>query len=368
MSPDATEIAQPAAGATPAASEQAPQQAPVSNAQVSAKIAEWDRALFGPRAGGDGASDGKPAAGTADNPPADPAGVPSKEATAAHGADPDDDDGDETDAGAATAEGQPPDKKPQSRTARLHEEYKGQIDTLKAEHATTVTGLQAQLDDLRRQLDDATGRVSEDEQRRRATQAAFVEAFGDDAEYERLRRINDTSHVTGTYLTNEEAEQLARWTTTRTHADPLQRRYLAEARQMVERTNEEAAKRIRDAGEQFQQYLVAQTAPRAEKYGLDPEVIRTAEYGALIDHAVEVTTRRLSEQHAAALKERDDTISGLEADLRAAETAGLANATEPLPGGNSADVRVTAQRVFNPRLPLDQQWDAAFGSRQASVR
>lgn len=371
MSPDATTIEQPAAGATPAASEAATQQAPVSRDQVAQMMAEWDRSLFGPKAQGDGRSDGKQANGTADNPPADPSGVPADTAaTAGDGANADDDEGEETtETTTTTAEGQPPPEKPKSRTARLHEEYQGKIDGLTREHETTVSDLTTKVTDLQRQLDEATGKVSEAEQRRRADTAAFLAAFGDDAEYERRTRIANRMfdpNYTGPTLTNEEAAELARWTTTRDHAEPLKERYLGEARQLVERANEDAREMVKRAGKQFQEYIAAETISRVEKHGLDPEVVGTAEYGALLDHAVEVTTKRLTEKHAAELQAERDKVSQLEADLRAAETAGLADRTAPLPGGNSADVRVTARRVFDPKLPLDQQWDAAFSRQNGS--
>lgn len=363
MSPDATTIEQPDAGATPAAPEAATQQAPVSRDQVAQKMAEWDKALFGPKAQGDGRSDGKQANGTADHPPADPSGVPSKEATAGDGANADaDDEGEEHAEAATTAEGQPPPEKKPSRTARIHAEWEAKVQQIEAEKQEIA----ARAETLQKQLDEATGKVSEAEQKRQADTAAFLEAYGDDAEYERLRRINDTSHVTGAYLSNEDAEKLARWTTTRTHADPLRQRFLMEARQVAERANEDARATVERAGQQFQQYIAAETISRVEKYGLDPETVKSAEYGALLDHAVDVTTKRLKEAHAAELAERDERISGLEADLRAAETAGLADRTAPLPGGNSADVRVTARRVFDPKLPLDQQWDAAFNRQNGS--
>lgn len=292
-------------------------------------------------------------------------GAPSNEATAGTGATPDDDEDEATaEATTATAEGQPPAEKKLSRTARIHAEWEAKVQQVEAEKQEATARAEA----LQQQLDEASGKVSEAEQQRRATQAAFTEAFGDDAEYERLRRINDTSHVTGTYLSNEDAEKLARWTTTRTHAEPLQQRYLADARQIVERANEDARATVERAGQQFQQYIAAETISRVERHGLDPEVVKTAEYGGLLDHAVAVTEKRLTDKHTAEIKDRDDKISQLEADLRAAEHAGLADRTELLPGGNSADVRVTARRVFDPKAPLDQAWDAAFGQRPQSVR
>jgi len=295
-------------------------------------------------------------------------GAPSAEATAERGAAPDDDDEDEETAEAttATAEGQPPEKK-LSRTARIHAEWEAKVQAVEAAKQEVTARAEA----LQKQLDEATGKVSEAEQRTRADQAAFKEAFGDDAEYERRTRIAnrmfDPNYI-GPTLTNDEAAELARWTTTRDHAEPLKARYLTEARQIAERANEDARATVERAGQQFQQYIAAETISRAERYGLDPEVIKTAEYGGLLDHAVAVTEKRLTDKHAAEIKERDDKISQLEADLRAAETAGLADRTELLPGGNSADVRVTARRVFDPKAPLDQAWDAAFGQRPQSVR
>lgn len=356
MSPDATSVEQPAAaqGAAESTSEQpqAPQPQKTANA-----YADFDSVFGGGAREGGSSADAE----TARN------GAPSPEATAEKGVTPDDDEDDEASAEATpAAEGQPPEKK-LSRTARIHAEWEAKVQAVEAEKQEAAARAEA----LQRQLDEATGKVSEAEQRRQADQAAFRDAFGDDAEYERRTRIANRMfdpNYTGPTLTNDEATELARWTTTRDHAEPLKERYLGEARQLVERTNEDARRMVQQAGAQFQQYIAAETISRVERYGLDPEVVKSAEYGALLDHVAAVTTKRLTDAHAAELKARDDTISGLEADLRAAETAGLADRTEPLRGGNSADVRVTARRVFDPKAPLDQAWDAAFGRRPEAVR
>ena len=352
------------AGVTPAESTSPPPEAPSAKA-VSSAFADFD-AVFG-----GGSSGGGKATGTASNPPAISSGVPANAATAEGGADEADEDGaDAAEATTSTGE-QPP--KPLSRTARIHEEYKGQIETLKGEHQTQVTDLATKVSELQRQLDEATGKVSETEQQRRAGQAAFTEAFGDDAEYDRRTRIANRmfdAQYTGPQLTNDEALELARWTTNREHADPIRQKALAEARTIVERTTQQARDQIQQAGRQWQEYIAAETISRVDKYGLSPDVVQRAQYGELIDHAVDVTTKRLSEQHAAEIAARDATISGLEADLVAAQTAALGYRSEPERGGNSADVRVTSRRVFDSKAPLDQQWDAAFGPRGsgASVR
>lgn len=359
MSPDATVVDQPAAGSEPAESTPAQSQAPQPQ-KIADAFADFDK-VFG---GGSSENGSSETAKAVQN------GAPSTEATAEKGATPDDDEDEEvTEATTATAEGQP-EKKP-SRTAKLHEEYQGQIANLKTEHETTVSQLRQQTEAMQRQLDEATGKVSEAEQRTRADQAAFVSAFGDDAEYERRTRIANRMfdpNYTGPTLTNDEATELARWTTARDHTEPLRQAYLGEARQQIERANGEAQAEYKKLRDGLTNYVITQTNLVAQMHGLDPKVVGTAEYGEIINHAVAVTTKRLTETHAAELQAERDKNSQLEADLRAAETAGLADRTELLPGGNSADVRATPRRVFNPKAPLDQQWDAAFGQVPQSVR
>ena len=351
---DAAVIDQPVAASPEVAeSQSAAPQAP-SREAVAAAFADFDKVFS------------NPSERSSDEQKAPRNGAPSTEATAATGDTPDGDEGEsDADTTTTTAEGQP-EKKP-SRTARIHAEWEAKVQAVETERQEIAARAEA----LQRQLDEATGKVSESEQARRANDAAFQAIHGDEAEFQRRTRIANQMfdpNYTGPQLTNDEALELARWTVTREHAEPLRNLYLGEARQMVERANEDARQRVLEAGQQFQQYIAAETISRAERYGLDPEVIKSAEYGGLIDHAVAVTTKRLTERHTTELRERDDKISQLEADLRAAEHAGLADRTELLPGGNSADVRVTARSVFDPKAPLDRQWDAAFGQRPQSVR
>ena len=96
-------------------------------------------------------------------------------------------------------------------------------------------------------------------------------------------------------------------------------------------------------------------------------MVARAEYAELLDHVVETEGARKDAHYTPLLKERDDKISQLEADLNAAQLASLGNRSDPLPGGGSADVRVTARRVFDPKAPLDEQFATAFGPRPNGV-
>ncbi len=361
---------QPSAGETPAATAEPAVQAPASSTPTTPPF-DFDTA-FGPKAetGGRSATD-------TDSPTT---GVPAQAATAEGGADGDDDDEAENGATAAvTAEqqGDTPQPEKLSRTAKLHEEYKAQIADLESKHSTAVTDLTTQVQALRAQLDQATGTVSETERQRQAEQAAFLEVYGDEAEYERRTRIANRMfdpNYTGPQLSDAEALELSRWTFSREHAAPLKERYLAEARAVIERGNADAQAHVANAQQQFKDYIVAETVPRAAQYGLDPEIVRTGQYGALLDHVADVTTKRLTERHTAELqtrdatiKERDDKISQLEAELREYDTSDLANRTPPLPGGNSADMRVTTRRVFDPKLSPHENFEAAFGPQSNGV-
>lgn len=342
---DAGATATDAATAVP----EAPREPASPRPDFSKAFADFDK-VFGQQEAAASGSSGEPKPTVqGDQPPPATSAPASEAATAQDGAD-----------DAASSEGEPAqaqpaeaaqDKKP-SRTERIHLEYQEKL-----------TAKDQEIQALTEKLHAATGTLSEAEQRDRAAQQQFLDAYGPDDEYERLTLLNNK----GLPLAADEYDNLQRWTTTRELSKPFMaladakaREAQAEARATVERT-----------GQQFAEYLRTQLATRVEKYGLDPETVQKAEYGGLIDHAVTVAERRKDAEYAPKLQERDDRISQIEAQLREAQDMLKGQRIELPRGGHPSEVVVSPRSTYSQRnltAPLADDWAGAFSSDRASAR
>lgn len=335
------------AGATAADSAQASPEAPRVSADYAKAFASFDDVFGGSASDTTGSSSETPAADQASKPPAETS-APAQAATAQDGASATDSNTDgevaeaATDPNAAT-DGKPQDKKP-SRAERIHLEYQEKLAEKDRELAAA-----------REELAKATGTLSAEAQREQAVREQFLDAYGPDDEYERLTIANNK----GLALTPNEYDNLQRWTTTRELAKPFQS--VADAR--AQAAIDDARESVRRAGLQFADYLREQLNTRVQKYGLDADTVQKAEYGGLIDHAVSVTERRKDSEYAPQLKERDDRISQIEAQLREAQDIVKSLRPELLRGGHPSEVAATQTRVYserNIRTPLVDDWASAF--------
>lgn len=333
------------AGSTAADSATATPEAPRPSADYARAFASFDD-VFG-KSEPAGSSSEQPAAEKADQQPAEQR-APAAAATAQDGASETDPETAATVAEAATetavADGsQPQDKKP-SRAERIHLEYQEKL----AEKDRELVA-------AREELAKATGTLSAEAQREAAIREQFLDAYGPDAEYERLTIANNK----GFALTPDEYDNLQRWTTTRELAKPFQS--VADAR--VEQVTREAREAVNRAGLQFADYLRNQLDTRTQKYGLDPDTVQKAEYGGLIDHAVTVTERRKDAEYAPKLQERDDRISQIEAQLREAQDTIKGFRPELLRGGHPSEIVPGTTRTYserNVKTPLVDDWAGAF--------
>lgn len=335
------------AGSTAADSASPSPETPHLSADYSKAFADFDK-VFGSSSADSGSSSETAAADEASKQPAEQR-APAEAATAQDGASDPDSESDDVVAEAATdtsaaADGKPQDKTKPSRAERIHLEYQEKLSAKDQE-----------LADLRAKYEQATGTISAEEAREKAIRAQFLDAYGPDDEYERLTIQNNK----GLALSAEEYDNLQRWTNTRELAKPFQ----AVADRRAEAAEAEARERVTAAGLQFADYLRTQLANRTEKYGLDPKTVERAEYGGLIDHAVSVTERRKDAEYAPQLKERDDKLSQMEAQLREAQDIVRSLRPELLRGGHSSEVAATQTRVYserNVRTPLVEDWAGAF--------
>lgn len=336
--PTATEVSpESSAGATPApASSAASSEAPAAKVDWNARF-DFDT-VFAPQTKSSSPSSEAPKGDAAEQPPTEQRAPAKEAATTPDGApEPELTDDDETPEPASK------DGKKPSRTARIHEEYQGQINELNQK-----------LADLETKYTEATGQLSETEQAKRQADATFLESYGDDATYQRLTERNNL----GEPLNADEYQQLQTWTQTRKLYSPFQARALADAQQYVN-----------DNAEKLRQYMASQIIPKVEAYGPDPEQVKTAEYGALIDLCVEANAKKLQAQHAAELTQRDEKISHLEAQVRETQDRVTGSRPEPERGGQSGTTPINPKSVLNQeffRRPFSEQFAAAFGPERTS--
>lgn len=355
---DVAVIEQPVdAGATAADSAVSAPEAPRESASPSIDLSKFPNFddVFGPKKDAQNGSSGEQKqANGADQPPAATSVPAADAATAQDGANAAADESSNGEAESetvTTADGKQ-ERKP-SRAERIHLEYQEKLAEKDRELAAA-----------REELAKATGTLSAEQQREQAIQAQFLDAYGPEDEYQRLTLANNK----GLPLAADEYDNLQRWTTTRELAKP----FMAQAEARVQQGLAEARQAVIQSGEQFADYLRSQLDQRTAKYGLDPDTVQKAEYGGLIDHAVTVTERRKDAEYAPQLKERDDKISQLDAQLREAQDALKGyQSPELLRGGHPSEAVVSPRRVFGARdlnAPLADLWDGAFGSQRAGAR
>lgn len=172
---------------------------------------------------------------------------------------------------------------------------------------------------------------------------AAREVFGSDDDYQRLARkvqaAKDLEQDPSYYLTAEEMETLDRLTAQRLHGAKL----FALAN---ERINERQWEAIEN---------------RIEKHGLDPKTVtKNIDRGALIDHVVSVTEKRLNEQHKDALAEWEAKYDDLNRKFQARRA-------DPGVGGRSGPADSQARDGFDPQRSPHENLREAF-ARPANGR
>ena len=158
-------------------------------------------------------------------------------------------------------------------------------------------------------LKDLESKDSEYTQR----ESEAIASLGDDTEYSALARkvtaARDLDQDPSYYLTDDEMRTFDRLTAQRKHAASLMG---VAATRVFERN-------------------IAEAKERVETHGLDPKVVAlNPGTGALIDHAVEVTMKKVTESFKDQLAEKDATIASLQTQVVGR------NSKSPSVGGRSS--------------------------------
>lgn len=226
-------------------------------------------------------------------------------------------------------------------------------------HEQEKAQLRAQLNELLAEREERQRQDGEQATREQASRQAYLQAVGSDEEYDRRTRIANQmfgASYDGPRLTQEEADELARWTTTREF-----RRYFeqdADAR---------ATQRIQAQERMFALGIVERAKSLAALPAVDPEIIKGSDDFAVIGqhlHAAGAASRdaeisAMREQHAAQVKELQDAITRLQADITDARSAAAARPPVPT-GGRTGTGR--SGSPFDPKAPASDNWRRVFGA------
>lgn len=216
-------------------------------------------------------------------------------------------------------------------------------------HEADKAKLRALVDAAIKERDDAVAEADRVKAEQAKANAAYDDAIGPEAEYQRLSQLNNLGETRE--FTAEDWTNLSRWTQTRIFRQPFERDGLAAG---AEYAKAEITR--------FQSQVAAEVSEAYGLPGVDVAYLKSeGHYGKQLRHAYEAGAK-------AASTPRDERISQLEADLKVARTQASAAVRTPAMAGVSGEPSHNSRPVFDPKRSVSDNFELGFGRSNGNGR